>query len=128
MFNTTEIEIGADNRKRKLIATMQNLYDIEENVGSIYSLAMRCRAAISENDVSKALKMKEIRDVIFYGLQGDIDNPLQKNSIELEIFKRGYLHFAMPVAMFLMTALSGGEAQAKGADEPAVTTTEPATS
>lgn len=107
---------------------MQNLYDIEENVGSIYSLAMRCRAAISENDVSKALKMKEIRDVIFYGLQGDIDNPLQKNSIELEIFKRGYLHFAMPVAMFLMTALSGGEAQAKGADEPAVTTTEPATS
>ncbi len=110
MFNTIE-----------MIATMQNMLDIEDNVAAIYSLAMRAQAVITNNDYSQALKIKELIDVIYYGLQGDIDNPLQKKSIENEIYRRGYNHFAVPVTFFLLKALQGGEAQEKGETEPAVT-------
>lgn len=115
-FNQVDIDIGG--KVRKLTASMQNLYAIEENVGSIYSLAQRVSLAYRDKQVREALNMKELINVIFYALNGNADNKLQIESIQNEVFKRGYNTFIVPVGTFLLKALAGGEAQEKGVQEP----------
>jgi len=113
-FNQVDIEIGG--KVRKLTATMQNLYDIEENVAPIVSL-------IKKLERGEGLKFKEMMNVIYYGLNGNSDNRLELKSIENNFKDNGYLKYLIPVQSFLYTSLMGGEAAAKGAESPENPTT-----
>lgn len=109
-FNTVNIEIGG--KTRKMVATMQNLYDIEENVASIVSLIKKTTST------GAGLKISEMIDIIFYALNGNSDNRLERKSVENAMFDKGYMSFMKPVQSFLLLALAGGEAQEKGVQEP----------
>lgn len=118
-MNEVNLLIGADDKTRILKGTMQNIYDIEDNVGSIFALAKRAAMTYKDTGYRDALKIKELIEIIYCGLNGNSDNNLERVSIEKEIFARGYSHFIVPVGKFLLMALQGGEAQKKGVQEPA---------
>ncbi len=119
-YNSVNIEIGG--KTRKMVATMQNLYDIEENIAPLVSLIKKTTSNGS------GLKISEMIDIIYYGLNGNADNRLERKSIENAMFEKGYMSYMTPVQSFLLVALSGGDAQEKGASEPAPTTAESPTS
>lgn len=118
MFNETEINIGADGKTRKLVGTTQNIFDIEANVGAIAYLINKTRSG------GEQLKYKEMIDIIYYGLNGNGDNRLEKKSIENELFRLGYIKLLGPVVQWLYLCTYGGEAQEKGDLTPEVPASE----
>lgn len=89
MFNTVKINIGG--RERELIGSFQNILDIEKELNtSIFSLI-----APVFNGGSPSLTFGQVVTIIYFGLRGIPDNPLERQSIINELMDKGYVVYVM---------------------------------
>lgn len=112
MFNTVKINIGG--KERELIGSFQNIVDIEKDIGeSIFALIQPVFKG--EN---AGLTFNQVVSIIYYGLRGIPDNPLERQSIINELIDNGYVVYINDALAFLLACVSGAKKKAEVSGSP----------
>lgn len=109
-MNRVTINIGG--KERELIASMANIMSIERELNcSIFKIVS---PFLLGKPIDVVLSYDQMAVIIFNGLRGLPDNPLQKESIQKALLEDGYIDHFNTCLSYLISCVTGTKKKEEG--------------